>query len=113
MAWVNREAVKFDQRDEYFRVALSKRVARMQKLLDQQAPSAVVGNEAWLIFKAALAWGGEPAGRQFLDELVGNARNASGFCAEEDCDNKHEPEHYLCSACIAKHERILDSNGKQ
>lgn len=89
-------------------MALRKRVARMQKLLDRHASKSAVGNEAWLIFKAALAWGGEAAGRHFLVDLFGYARNAGGFCAEENCDNKHEPSHYLCSACIAKHEAVLD-----
>lgn len=80
------------------RLAIRNRAERLIKLLDLNAPDCVIGAECWLIMRGAFALG-KSATEQMVTDLVGSAKNGSGFCYRDDCHNplsSHVNAHVQC-----------------
>ena len=82
------------------RLALKNRAERLLKLLELEVPDSILGAEAWLILRAALALGPE-ANVAMVSRLVKDARNGMGLCSTVGCTHSLYTDG-LCFGCNVK-----------
>lgn len=97
-------------RDGAYRLLWS-RLARLHRLLDQQAPDAIVAHEIALVGKVATMLAPHSVMSHEADRLASKAREAFGVCTEPTCtdDASLNPIHGgLCVGHAALADRASD-----
>jgi hypothetical protein len=76
-------------------------VNRLQKLIELDAPSVIIGNAAFSVFSTTLAVYGESAGSTFIQHLRDQDLHGRGVCSHEDCTSYVDrPDIGVCASCL-------------
>ena len=74
----------------------------MRKLMELNAPAAVVGDAAWSVFRLTLVTYGSAASRKMIEGIEESTLTALGICSHEGCTNRVTTGSSVCKTCLAK-----------
>ena len=92
----------------YLRTSLLARIERLRKLIELDAPPAIIGSEAALVFSGVLASYGTDAGLRLIEQIRDRDLAGKGMCQHGDCVNgippgsPDDPLPGYCSLCYAE-----------
>jgi hypothetical protein len=94
------EAKPFERSDEYFRGRIENCAKRLIRLVQLNAPSAIVAREIWLLNKHGNAYCPDELAAVNAEQTKRDMRRAHGFCWL--CDNAPQPHDSICAECDAR-----------